>query len=100
MRSMLVIYSKSQAYNKLYTWHLGANADCFFITNCLKSQGSKQVLILALGGECVFDPKNTQGKATKYSMEYKSPGLSSQDKQALGGYEVKVFFIFKDPVYL
>ena len=50
VREHVNIFSKSQAYNQLYTWHLGANADCFFSTNCLKSQGSIQVLILALGG--------------------------------------------------
>ena len=48
----------------------------------------------------MFDPKNMQGKPIRYSMEYKIPDSSSKDKSTLGGYEVKVFFIFKDPVYL
>ena len=48
--SMSISLLKSQAYNQLYTWHLGANADCFFPADYLKSQGSIQVLILALGG--------------------------------------------------
>ena len=46
---MMIFFSKSQAYNQLYTWHLGVNAECFFPTAYLKSQGSIQVWILALG---------------------------------------------------
>ena len=44
------IFSKSQVYNQFYTWHVGANAVCFFLADYSKSQGSIQVLILALGG--------------------------------------------------
>ena len=49
-RSTSIFYQKSQAYNWFYTWHLGANADCFFLIAYSKSQGFIQVSILALGG--------------------------------------------------
>ena len=49
VREHVNIFSKSQAYNQLYTRHLGANAD-HFLCGYLKSQGLIQVLIMALGG--------------------------------------------------
>ena len=32
----MIFFSKSQAYNQLYTWHLGANAVCFSLCSYLK----------------------------------------------------------------
>ena len=43
------IQSPKDSY-KFQSWHLGANADCFFLTAYSKSRGFIQVSILALGG--------------------------------------------------
>ena len=41
----VIIFSKSQAHNKLYTWHLGANADCFFSNDILSPKHTTSYIL-------------------------------------------------------
>ena len=46
---LLIFSKKTQAHNKLYTWHLGANVDCFFLTDILSPKAQYKYYSWHLG---------------------------------------------------